>query len=55
LAVLFGVCTAVLTVVGVNMGAGQVARPKRIAWTSSLVGTGVAGTIAVTVAIFPML
>jgi MATE family, multidrug efflux pump len=52
---LFGLCTAVLTMVGVNMGAGQVARAKRIAWTSSLVGAGVAGTIGVTVAIFPML
>jgi putative MATE family efflux protein len=45
---LFGLCTAVLTMVGVNMGAGQVARAKRIAWTSSLVGAGVAGTIGVT-------
>jgi putative MATE family efflux protein len=53
--ILFGLCTAVLTMVGVNMGAGQVARAKRIAWTSSLVGAGVAGTIGLVVAIFPML
>jgi putative MATE family efflux protein len=53
--ILFGLCTAVLTMVGVNMGAGQVARAKRIAWTSSLVGAGIAGTIGVIVAIFPML
>jgi Na+-driven multidrug efflux pump len=53
--ILFGLCTAVLTMVGVNMGAGQVARAKRIAWTSSLVGAGVAGTIGIIVAIFPML
>jgi putative MATE family efflux protein len=53
--ILFGICTAVLTMVGVNMGAGQVARAKRIAWTSSFVGAGIAGTIGLTVAIFPML
>ena len=42
--ILFGLCTAVLTMVGVNMGAGQTARAKHIAWTSSFVGAGVAGT-----------
>jgi putative MATE family efflux protein len=52
---LFGICAAVLTMVGVNVGAGQIARAKRIAWTSSFVGAGIAGTIGVTVAIFPML
>src|ERR1700754_1162681 len=34
--ILFGLCTAVLTMVGVNIGAGQIARAKKIAWTSSL-------------------
>jgi putative MATE family efflux protein len=53
--ILFGLCTAVLTMVGVNMGAGQVARARSIAWISSLVGAGIAGTIGITVAIFPML
>jgi putative MATE family efflux protein len=52
---LFGICAAVLTMVGVNVGAGQVERAKRIAWTSALVGAGIAGTIGVVVAIFPML
>ena len=37
------------------MGAGQVARAKRIAWTSSFVGAGIAGSIGLIVAIFPML
>ena len=32
---LFGLCTAVLTMVGVNIGAGQIARARRIAWISS--------------------
>ena len=53
--ILFGICTAVLTMVGVNIGAGQVARAKRIAWISSLVGLTVTGTIGLVVALFPML
>jgi Na+-driven multidrug efflux pump len=53
--ILFGLCTAVLTMVGVNMGAGQTARARHISWTSSFVGAGVAGTIGLIVAIFPML
>jgi Na+-driven multidrug efflux pump len=53
--ILFGLCTAVLTMVGVNMGAGNIARARHIAWTSSLIGAGVAGTIGVIVAVFPML
>ncbi|THD62330.1 MAG: MATE family efflux transporter [Bradyrhizobium sp.] len=53
--ILFGICTAVLTMVGVNIGAGQVARARRIAWTSSLVGLAVTGTIGLVVALFPAL
>lgn len=50
---LFGVSTATLTMVGVNMGAGQIARARRIAWTSGLVGLGLTGTIGLMVAMFP--
>ena len=53
--ILFGICTAVLTMVGVNMGAGQAARARRIAWTGSFVGAGIGGTIGLVIAIFPML
>ena len=53
--ILFGICTAVLTMVGVNIGAGQIARARRIAWTSSLVGLAVTGTIGLVVALFPTL
>jgi putative MATE family efflux protein len=53
--ILFGLCTAVLTMVGVNIGAGQTARAKRIAWTSSLVGLALTETIGLLVAVFPML
>jgi Na+-driven multidrug efflux pump len=52
---LFGLCTAVLTMVGVNIGAGQIARANNIAWTSCLVGLSLAGSIGLFVAILPTL
>jgi putative MATE family efflux protein len=52
---LFGLSTAVLTMVGVNIGAGQIARAKRIAWTSSAVGLALTGSIGLVVGLFPML
>jgi putative MATE family efflux protein len=53
--ILFGLCTAVLTMVGVNIGAGQIARARKIAWTSSLVGLVLTGSIGLIVAVFPLL
>ncbi|MEO6841854.1 MAG: MATE family efflux transporter [Bradyrhizobium sp.] len=53
--ILFGLCTAVLTMVGVNIGAGQIARARKIAWTSSLVGLMLTGSIGLIVAIYPLL
>ncbi|MBR0776548.1 MATE family efflux transporter [Bradyrhizobium diazoefficiens] len=50
---LFGLSTATLTMVGVNMGAGQTARARRIGWTSGLAGMVMTGTIGILVAIFP--
>jgi Na+-driven multidrug efflux pump len=52
---LFGLSTAVLTMVGVNIGAGQIARAKKIAWTSSVVGLVLTGSIGLIVGLFPML
>src|SRR6201995_3996929 len=52
---LFGLCTAVLTMVGVNVGAGQIARARRIAWISSAVGLLLTGSIGLVVGLFPML
>ena len=46
--ILFGLCTVVLTMFGVNMGAGQTERARRIAWISGVVGMLLTGTIAVT-------
>ena len=53
--ILFGLCTAVLTMVGVNIGAGQIARARKIAWTSSVVGLAITGSIGLVVAIMPLL
>jgi putative MATE family efflux protein len=50
---LFGVSTATLTMVGVNMGAGQNARARRIGWTSGIVGLLLTGTIGLAVAAYP--
>jgi putative MATE family efflux protein len=51
--ILFGICTAVLSMVGVNIGAGQGARAKKIAWAGSLVGLTLTGTIGLIVGVFP--
>ena len=50
---LFGVSTATLTMVGVNMGAGQTARARKIGWTSGIAGMVMTGTIGLAVALFP--
>jgi putative MATE family efflux protein len=50
---LFGISTATLTMVGVNMGAGQTARARKIGWTSAIVGMVMTGTIGLAVAVFP--
>ena len=50
---LFGVSTATLTMVGVNMGADQTVRARQIGWTSGMIGLLLTGTIGLIVAIFP--
>jgi putative MATE family efflux protein len=50
---LFGISSATLTMVGVNMGAGQTGRARRIAWISGVVGMLLTGTIGLVVAVFP--
>ncbi|MCV4342216.1 MATE family efflux transporter [Pseudomonas capsici] len=52
---LFGLSAAVLTMVGINVGAGRIDRARRVAWIGMLVGTGFVGVIGLIVAIFPML
>ncbi len=51
--ILFGLATAVLTMVGINMGAGNAARAKRIGWVGGLIGAVLTGSIGLLAAIFP--
>jgi len=51
--ILFGLATAVLTMVGINMGAGNAARAKRIGWVGGLIGAVLTGLIGLLAAIFP--
>ncbi len=51
--ILFGLATAVLTMVGINMGAGNVARAKRIGWVGGMIGAALTGTIGLLATIFP--
>jgi putative MATE family efflux protein len=49
----FAMGSAALTMVGANMGAGQIARAERIAWISGAMAAGVTGTIGLAAALFP--
>jgi putative MATE family efflux protein len=53
--ILFGLSSAVLTMVGINMGAGQGDRARQIAWTSALLGVGITEGVGLVVAAFPRL
>ncbi|WP_157579844.1 MATE family efflux transporter [Teredinibacter turnerae] len=53
--VLFGLGTAILTMVGTNVGAGNVARAKRIAWLGTALSMGFTETIGLVVAFWPVL
>jgi len=52
---LFGVGTATLTMVGVNIGAGQSARARKIGWVGGALGLLFTGAIGLIVAAFPLL
>ncbi len=53
--ILFGLSSAVLTMVGVNIGAGEGRRARHIAWIGSLTGIGITETIGLVAAIAPTL
>jgi putative MATE family efflux protein len=53
--ILFGLCTATLTMVGINIGAGEIARARKIAWVSAFVGLALTGTIGAIIALHPPL
>lgn len=52
---MFGLGTAVVTMVGTNMGAGDLARARRIAWIGAAMAALVTETIGLVVAVFPAL
>jgi Na+-driven multidrug efflux pump len=50
---LFGLGTAVVTLVGTAIGAGNQARARQVAWTSALLAFGVTEMIGLSVAVVP--
>jgi Na+-driven multidrug efflux pump len=50
---LFALGTSALTMVGANIGARQVVRARRIAWTAALLAAAVTETIGALAALFP--
>lgn len=50
---MFGLGTAVVTMVGTNIGAGNIARARRIAWIGGLVSAAATEAIGLFVTIFP--
>lgn len=50
---IFGLGSAALTMVGINMGAGQTARAERIVWISAMVAAALTEAIGVVAAVFP--
>ncbi len=49
----FGIGAALTALVGINIGAKQYVRARRLAWSGALMAGGVAATIGVIVAIWP--
>lgn len=52
---LFGMGTAVLTVVGTNVGAGEFPRARRAAWIGAAISAAFTGLLGLVVAVFPTL
>lgn len=51
----FGFGSALVAMVGTNVGAGRIARAERIAWVGAALAAGVTGSIGVTAAVAPRL
>jgi putative MATE family efflux protein len=51
--IIFGLGTALVTMVGINIGAGQMARARRIAWIGAALAFGVTELIGLAAVIFP--
>ncbi len=51
--IIFGLGTAIVTMVGINMGADQVERARRVAWIGAGIAFGVTQIIGLLAALFP--
>ncbi|HEU5193516.1 MAG TPA: MATE family efflux transporter, partial [Methylomirabilota bacterium] len=51
--IVFGFGSALVTMVGTNVGAGRHERARRVAWTGALMAAAVTGTIGLGAALFP--
>ncbi|WP_444452172.1 MATE family efflux transporter [Rhodobacter capsulatus] len=52
---LFGLGTAVVTMVGINIGAGNAARARRVAWAGAFLALALSEIIGLAAALFPQL
>jgi putative MATE family efflux protein len=53
LPIYFGICAGVLPMVGTNVGAGQIQRARRIAWTAAFIAAGIGGAAGLSLALAP--
>ncbi|TWB53100.1 putative MATE family efflux protein [Rhizobium sp. ERR 922] len=51
--IIFGLGTAIVTMVGINIGANQIARARRVTWVGAAIAFGIAQTIGIVAALFP--
>ncbi len=49
----FAVGAALVAMVGINIGAGNLARARRVAWTGGILGAAITGTVGLIVALRP--
>jgi putative MATE family efflux protein len=49
----FGICAGVLPMVGSNVGAGQIERARRIAWTGAVISAGIGAAAGLSLALAP--
>lgn len=53
--IIFGLGTAIVTMVGINIGAGQIERARRVAWVGAGIAFGITQTIGILATLFPMI
>ena len=53
--IIFGLGTAIVTMVGINIGAGQIERARRVAWVGAGIAFGITQTIGILATLFPII